>query len=145
MHLNLSANFSDVHHQTAIWRCHLICYILALFSTWFINRRYSLWQWLPEASNKHLSGSLKSGADLQLYDPRPDSSRSGRTVHRMACLFTSKLTPLPNYAAWQWYDMIWYLFICSWHNTFNEAKQWQYRKIEITWANRVGKVARRHL
>jgi len=26
-------------------------------------------------------------------------------------------------------DWYWYLFICSWHNTFNEAKQWQYRKI----------------
>jgi len=26
---------------------------------------------------------------------------------------------------WTWYD----LFICSWHNTLNEAKQWQYRKI----------------
>jgi len=35
--------------------------------------------------------------------------------------------------------------IFSWYNNYVKAEQWQHHKIETTWANRVGKVVRRHL
>ena len=53
-------------------------------------------------------------------------------------------TPLrrlkPNYIYF-----IFHLLIFSWYNNYTKAEQSQHHKIETPWANRVGKVVRRHL